>query len=86
MKFEEILDIPPSQLEPICLKFPVETFSMSLVRAGPELVAEFLSHIKSQAIVGLIEDLAARHKDISEAEIAAARQVILAVVKDSFPK
>lgn len=80
MNFQDIPDIPPQQLADICLNFPVDTFSKTLVNASPELVDRFLGHF-SPAIAGLIRDLIAKHQDIAEWEIELARQSIIAIVQ-----
>jgi flagellar motor switch protein FliG len=83
MKFDDIASMPARQMAAICLRFPVDTFSKSLVSATPELVDKFLGHL-SPSIAGLIRDLVAKHGDIAEWEIEMARQRILAIVKEAI--
>lgn len=83
MRFQDILSIPPPQLAAICLDFPVDTFSKTLVSASPELVDQFLGHF-SPVIADLIRSLIARHADIAEWEIELARQRILTIVAESI--
>lgn len=85
MKFDEIANVPPQQLAPICLKFPVEELSKALVNSSPELTTGILKHI-SPNFADMIRDMIEKHGQLPAAEIESAREMISAIVEKSIAK
>lgn len=79
LRIEDVVEIPDSDMGPICQMLPVDTLAKALQTAPAEVVEKFLKNIPATP-ARLIRDLMEKHKNLTDDDIRSAREKIVGIV------
>lgn len=85
MSFDEVMLISDQEMRSICLELSVPMLATAMHGTSSEIIEKFLRNIRPD-LAEMTRQMMTKQDDLPEAEVAAARRNIVAIIEKSRAK